>query len=570
MGFKIGEVFKNDEDAIIIDKKKQAMKMMIIFSAVIFVVLIALIIVRSRGDVDKERREKITVDMSSLHAAMVLWNQEARANSDYKYPGMDLNRSGDESAYRLPINGFEEEYRYGYYYIKPEDYVTKLNARLNFENEDYIVNYNTLDIVNVTGIKYNSGRYHSYDDLLAIAEIESNPESNVAIPSANTHIIKNAEDMMKLHNYPNSNFKLAGNIDMSAYSSGKGWEPVKSFTGNFDGRGYTISNLTIKRPTESYIGLFGDIEDGTVRNIVFDNPSVAGEDYTGVLAGTMSGQVSNVIVNGGNVGGGDKVGGLIGAHQGDISMCKVDLDIVSGQEQVGGVVGTFNFGSMRQIKSVVKTINGESAVGGFAGLVSASNEATLEECAVTVGLILSQKEIDKMGSIVAEATTAPTGIFASEDIGGLIGRVEILNQYALNMKNCYADGYITEGKVNQGGIIGKLRVGSSGAVNMDAIYTTIEIPNKNETTGGCIGESDASTTARLSATYVFWQRKLAQGESMSDVGTSTTTNRLNFTHKSEQELKIRSTFTDWNFDVWEMDAYTSRPSLKFEGSFIEY
>ena len=105
---------------------------------------------------------------------------------------------------------------------------------------------------------------------------------------------------------------------------------------------------------------------------------------------------------------------------------------------------------------------------------------------------------------------------------------------------------------------------------MDAIYTTIEIPTKNETTGGCIGESDANTTARLSATYVFWQKKLAQGENMSDVGVSRTSNRLNFTHKTEQELKIRSTFTDWNFDVWEMDAYTSRPSLKFENSFIEY
>ena len=138
------------------------------------------------------------------------------------------------------------------------------------------------------------------------------------------------------------------------------------------------------------------------------------------------------------------------------------------------------------------------------------------------------------------------------------------------MKDCYAEGYISEGKTNQGGIIGKLRVGSSGAINMNSVYTTIEIPNKNETSGGCIGESDASTTARLSANYVFWQRKLAQGESLSDIGISQTSNRLNFTHKTEQEMKIRSTYTDWNFDIWEMDAYTSRPSLKFEKTFIEY
>ena len=559
MGF-IGDVFKNDEDSILIDRKKQAMKMMIIFAAVIFVILIALIVWRSMGDVDKERREKITVDMSALRSAMILWNNESKSDSEFRYPGLDLNRSGDESAIKMTINGFEEEYRYGYYHIKPKDYIDKLETKLNFSDEEYIVNYNTLDIINVTGIKYDGGRYHSMDDLLAISEIEKNPNSGILIPSRNTYIIKNASEMMKLHQYPNANFKLAGNIDMSSYTSGKGWEPVKNFTGNFDGRGYTISNLTIKRPTESYVGLFGDVEDGIIKNIVFENVAIVGENYTGTLAGTMSGQVSNVHVKSGNVGGSDKVGGLVGAHQGDISMCKVNLDIVSGQEEVGGVVGTFNFGSIRQVKAKIYTINGDVAVGGFAGLVSASNEANLEECAITVGNV----------SAVEGITYSSSGISANEDIGGIIGRVEILNQYALNMNNCYAEGYISEGKLNQGGIIGKLRVGSSGAINMNAIYTTIEIPNKNETSGGCIGESDANTTARLSANYVFWQKKLAQGETLNDIGITQTSNRLNFTHKTEQEMKIRSTFTDWNFDIWEMDAYTSRPSLKFEKTFIEY
>lgn len=565
MGFKIGEVFKNDEESLIIDRKKQAMKMLIIFSAVVFVLLIGLIVWNSMGNVDEERRTDITVDMSQLKAAMVLWNQEAKSNPDFKYPGLDLNRSGDESAMKLTIHGFEEEYRYGYYYIKPKDYLDKMDTTMNFKTEDYIVNYNTLDIVNVTGIKFNGARYHSIDDLqgieegfekgLSISQIEA------TLSSRNTYIIKNVSDMQKLHDYPNANFKLAGNIDMSSYTSGKGWEPVENFTGNFDGRGYTISNLTIKRPTESYIGLFGNVEDGTIKNVVLENVAVVGESYTGALAGTMSGHVSNVFVKGGSVTGErDRVGGLVGAHQGDISMCKVNLSGVSGREEVGGVVGVFSFGSIRQVKSEISEINGDIAVGGFAGLVSASNEATLEECAVTVGTV----------SAIEGTGYNSSGISASEDIGGIIGRVEILSQYALNMKNCYAEGYISEGKVNQGGIIGKLRVGSSGAVNMDAIYTTIEIPNKNTTSGGCIGESDANTTARLSATYVFWQKKLAQGETLNDIGITQTANRLNFTHKTEQEMKIRSTFTDWNFDIWEMDAYTSRPSLKFEKTFIEY
>lgn len=560
MGFKIGEIFKKDEDSILIDRKKQAMKMMIVFSAVLFIVIIVLIVWQSMGDVDKERREKITVDMSALKAAMVLWNQEAKTNSDFEYPGLDLNRSGDESAEHLVINGVTEEYRYGYYYIKPADYLNKLETKLNFSTEDYIVNYNTLDIVNVTGIKYGNGRYHSMDDLLAISEKENNPEANILIPSANTYIIKNAEDMVKLQQYPNANFKLAGNIDMTQYTSGKGWDPVKDFTGTFDGRGYTISGLTIKRPTESYVGLFGDVEDGIIKNVIFDKVDIVGEDYTGTLAGTMSGKVSNVIIKSGTVEGSDKVGGLVGAHQGDISSCKVTLDIVAGQEEIGGIVGRYNFGSIRQVKSHVSTINGGTAVGGLAGLVSASNEATLEECAVTVGNIPDPENPTSVSS---------AGISANQDIGGLVGRVEILSQYALNMSDSYAEGYISEGKQNQGGIIGKLRVGSSGAINMNSIYTTVEIPTKNDTTGGCIGESDASSTARLSATYVYWQKKLAQGESLSDVGVSQTSNRLNFTHKTEDEMKIRSTYTDWNFDVWEMDAYTTKPTLKFEKTFTE-
>lgn len=57
------------------------------------------------------------------------------------------------------------------------------------------------------------------------------------------------------------------------------------FTGSLDGMGYTISDLTIDRSGESYVGLFGCLtESARVTNLTLSG-SISGQSSVGGIAG---------------------------------------------------------------------------------------------------------------------------------------------------------------------------------------------------------------------------------------------------------------------------------------------
>jgi len=76
-----------------------------------------------------------------------------------------------------------------------------------------------------------------------------------------------------------------------------GWEPIgyddNEFTGTFDGDEHEIRDLYIDHPNTNYIGLFGYIDDGEVRNIGVVNADVSGYWYVGGVVGVNSGTVEN-------------------------------------------------------------------------------------------------------------------------------------------------------------------------------------------------------------------------------------------------------------------------------------
>ncbi len=62
------------------------------------------------------------------------------------------------------------------------------------------------------------------------------------------------------------------NLASNTANGGLGWNPIgnntNSFTGTFDGLGFTISNLYINRPTQDYVGLFGfESSTSSIRNL---------------------------------------------------------------------------------------------------------------------------------------------------------------------------------------------------------------------------------------------------------------------------------------------------------------
>jgi hypothetical protein len=153
--------------------------------------------------------------------------------------------------------------------------------------------------------------------------------------------IATAEELVAINDYDiNAHYALVVDIDMS----GMVWAtaPIFFFNGTFDGRGHTISNLTIKG--HDYLGLFGKIlTNGVVRNLVIQDACIIGNKYVGALAGVSLGHITNCHVTGSTTGV-TYVGGLVGsviipgnfAFENYVSDCSADV-AVSGNDNVQNI-----------------------------------------------------------------------------------------------------------------------------------------------------------------------------------------------------------------------------------------
>jgi hypothetical protein len=132
------------------------------------------------------------------------------------------------------------------------------------------------------------------------------------------------------------------------------WEPIgiggtdSYFDGNFDGDGKVIQNLTINRPTDNNIGLFGATISANIKNLGLENCNIVGQNYVGGLLGWAyygESTISNCYVTG-SVRGGDNVGGLVGINGAStISNCYTTCK-VRGNKNIGGLVGYHEYHSV--------------------------------------------------------------------------------------------------------------------------------------------------------------------------------------------------------------------------------
>jgi filamentous hemagglutinin family protein len=179
-------------------------------------------------------------------------------------------------------------------------------------------------------------------------------------------------------------YQLANSIDASGttdWNSGAGFKPIGNnstrFTGTFNGDNKTISLLTINRPTENHVGLFGFVAGSSiVTNVGLIGVGVNGSSYVGGLIGYLgSGSISNSYVTG-SVTGENVIGGLAGSNGGSISNSYATATVTGSNAfaGVGGLVGSQGFyGSVSSSYSsgVVSATSG--LVGGLIGELVAPN-----------------------------------------------------------------------------------------------------------------------------------------------------------------------------------------------------
>ena len=217
---------------------------------------------------------------------------------------------------------------------------------------------------------------------------------------------------LQLHNIRfnlGGDYVLSNDIDLSGYPN---WEPIGTlanpFTGTFNGNGHTISNLTINRPAQDNVGLFGVINTTKAKHAPGDN-SVLSEPI-----------VRNLLFTNASIKGRDNVGILTGQYI---------TDVGEGNDHM---VTSGNFGFLCQNIVVVGAVNGRSNVGGLLGKplvpLYAGHGTNIQPSTIYYPL----EEIIGIDNIISYATVTGTG----NDVGGIAGTLSAVRPNRCSMNEC--------------------------------------------------------------------------------------------------------------------------------------
>ena len=236
-------------------------------------------------------------------------------------------------------------------------------------------------------------------------------------------------------NFAGKTITLTAVADLSKYGN---WTPIgdyaagddNKFAGTFDGGGYVVSNVSIKRAGGSFQGLFGLVADGKIQNLRLDSVNISGRDYVGGIAGYLE---NSTVAN-----------------------CR-STGTVSGREATGGVAGIATAKSSVTGSRSAGRVNGREATGGVAG-------------AVTDG-----------GSVTESYSTAEVK-GTGQNTGGVAGVAE-----NGSVDKSYSTGTVS-GTENTGGVAG-LVTGKGSVTNS---YSTGAISGTGKNTGGVAGAADNS------------------------------------------------------------------------------
>ena len=388
--------------------------------------------------------------------------------------------------------------------------------------------------------------------------------------SIDPYQIANVADLLTLAgtaaNY-NKYFILTADIDMAGQtftkaiiapdtnSSLSGFQGT-AFTGTFDGNGHNITHFTINGGLyNSYIGLFGYINGGSVKNLGIENFSVNGASYIGGLVGyNGSGSLTNCYSTG-SVSGDSYIGGLVGYNiNGNISSCYSACSACCNNQYAGGLVG-YNGGSITNSYST-GNVCGYYYIGGLVGY----NTYSITNCYST-GTVLGS---GYLGGLVgrnergiSKCYSTGTVIGYDQYLGGLVGynyNSSSSLAYAA-ITNCYATGEV-DGSWSSymGGLVGY----NYSANSTSWPYTTPVLISYCYSTGavtgiGCSAVGGLAGYSNSICVSSFWDI-YTSGRSSSSGGIGITT----------AEMKLLSTFASagWNFiTVWDIDDGQTYPYL---------
>ncbi len=264
---------------------------------------------------------------------------------------------------------------------------------------------------------------------------------------ADPYLISNPNNLQWLSAAPYAwaaNSQQTADINASgtaSWDNNAGFSPIgnakTSFSGSYDGDGYSITGLTMNRPSESQIGFLGNVAGGTVRDVSLLNVDISADDEVGALAGYV--HQSSLILNSsssGTISGDQQVGGLIGHLEASTLEKSYTTATVQADERVGGLVG---FNNDSQIKETYATgsVNAARNVGGLVGysFAEATNSDNIVDSYAT-GNVSGTINVGGFAGLLTDLTDVrgySTGtVTGTVNVGGFAGQ---------NMGSTIAAGY---------------------------------------------------------------------------------------------------------------------------------
>jgi hypothetical protein len=343
----------------------------------------------------------------------------------------------------------------------------------------------------------------------------------------NPYQIATAEQLIGIGSDPNllnKHFVLVADIDLDPNLPGGQVfdKPVigadaAGFSGSFDGRSRTITNLHVvgqryisvrlisasadtAEDTGTLVrlpnmGLFKMISpEGCVCNLNLQDVEVVGRDSVAALVVENQGAVLNCCVKG-VVSGGSTVAGLVAINKGLVACCHADVEITGGYQPgvstsgtFGGLIGRHEKGLVTHCSAQGSINNGTDQIGGLIG----DYRDQVTNCWATV-------DITTPTTPSSGATSPGSGLRALSDnlvsgryLGGLVGYCWKPPSgreppSGRGLRDCYASGSITAGPSSSyiGGLAGEL----AGPTIHCYAATRIVVDEGSYSVGGLAGHS---------------------------------------------------------------------------------
>ena len=395
------------------------------------------------------------------------------------------------------------------------------------------------------------------------------------------------------------------------WNDGAGWLPVgdtdgtaayaqKKVTGavtaKFNGNGFQVSNLYISRSDRSWVGLFANMYESEVSNLVLKGAEVTGGDATGVLTGGSNNtDIKNVRIVDSSVTGIDEVGMVAGRVFGDgdaLNSINVSGDM-QGVKYTGGVAGWVESDSTNVSEShlvfenVISTVeiannyNTGCVLGLGRGVVVGH---TIAKCSITSAINYSGGIAGSLSNGSINDAYIGSQITGTHDVGGVVGNASGISVSGVTvgdealisaahaggmfgqlmnstLANSVAQGVVT-GEYNAAGLVYRVR----GSVTIDNTFAAGQLivtgRTDPERKAGLIRDIYYSGTT-LEVHNSYWDVE-ATGTvlSVEGYGEGKTTSELTCPTLYSDSSCDTSLFTLWSNDDWDFGTSSDYPVLR--------